>query len=79
MKKDIHPEYHKAKVHCACGNEFETGSTVEELVGGSDPFDPTSTPSETLDAEALLEALEDEGISPETLYEFALYWMTTPP
>ena len=21
MKKDIHPEYMPAKVHCACGNE----------------------------------------------------------
>lgn len=31
MKKDIHPEYHKAKVHCACGNEFETGSTLKEI------------------------------------------------
>ena len=31
MKKDIHPEYHKAKVHCACGAEFETGSTLEEI------------------------------------------------
>ncbi len=31
MKKDIHPAYHKATVHCACGNEFETGSTVKEI------------------------------------------------
>ena len=31
MKKDIHPEYHKTIVHCACGNEFETGSTQEEI------------------------------------------------
>jgi large subunit ribosomal protein L31 len=31
MKKGIHPEYHKAIVHCACGNEFETGSTVKEI------------------------------------------------
>ena len=31
MKSGIHPEYHKAKVHCACGNEFETGSTAEEI------------------------------------------------
>ena len=31
MKKDIHPEYHRAKVHCACGAEFETGSTLEEI------------------------------------------------
>lgn len=31
MKKDIHPEYNKAKVHCACGAEFETGSTLKEI------------------------------------------------
>jgi large subunit ribosomal protein L31 len=31
MKKDIHPEYHKTKVHCACGSEFETGSTLKEI------------------------------------------------
>jgi large subunit ribosomal protein L31 len=32
MKKDIHPSYNtKAKVVCACGNTFETGSTVAEL------------------------------------------------
>jgi large subunit ribosomal protein L31 len=31
MKKDIHPEYRKCKVSCACGNSFETGSTVEEI------------------------------------------------
>jgi large subunit ribosomal protein L31 len=31
MKKDIHPEYHKTIVHCACGNEFETGSTQKEI------------------------------------------------
>jgi len=31
MKKDIHPKYYKTKVVCACGNEFETGSTKKEL------------------------------------------------
>ena len=31
MKKDIHPEYHKALVHCACGHEFETGSTLKKI------------------------------------------------
>ena len=31
MKKDIHPEYSQATVHCACGNEFETGSTIKEI------------------------------------------------
>ncbi len=32
MKKDIHPKYHQdAKVICACGNSFTTGSTEPEL------------------------------------------------
>jgi len=32
MKKDIHPKYNKdAKVVCACGNNFTTGSTLTEL------------------------------------------------
>lgn len=31
MKKDLHPDFHKIIVHCACGNEFETGSTVQEI------------------------------------------------
>lgn len=32
MKKDIHPKYYPAaKVICACGNTFTTGSTEPEL------------------------------------------------
>ena len=31
MKKDIHPEYHNTVVHCACGSEFDTGSTAKEI------------------------------------------------
>jgi len=31
MKKDIHPKYSKTTVRCACGNEFETGSTAESI------------------------------------------------
>ena len=31
MKQDIHPRYIMAKVHCACGNEFLTRSTVGDL------------------------------------------------
>ena len=31
MKKEIHPNYHIAKVTCACGNSFEVGSTAKEL------------------------------------------------
>jgi large subunit ribosomal protein L31 len=32
MKKDIHPQYFEdAKVICACGNTFTTGSTLQEI------------------------------------------------
>ena len=31
MKTDIHPEYKMVKVHCSCGNEFETRSTADRL------------------------------------------------
>ncbi|HEY8392780.1 MAG TPA: 50S ribosomal protein L31 [Capillibacterium sp.] len=31
MKKDIHPNYGKAIVTCACGETFETGSTKKEI------------------------------------------------
>lgn len=31
MKPEIHPNYKLAKVTCACGNTFETGSVKEEL------------------------------------------------
>lgn len=32
MKKDTHPKYNdKAKVTCACGNSFTTGSTLSEI------------------------------------------------
>ena len=31
MKDGIHPEYNSAKVSCACGNEFEIGSTAKEI------------------------------------------------
>lgn len=32
MKKDTHPTYYPAaKVICACGNTFSTGSTQEEI------------------------------------------------
>lgn len=35
MKSDIHPQYHpKAKVKCACGNEWTTGSTMSEISVG---------------------------------------------
>lgn len=42
MKKDIHPELHKAKVACACGDEFETLSTKKairvEMCAACHPF-----------------------------------------
>jgi large subunit ribosomal protein L31 len=32
MKKDIHPKYNsQTKVTCVCGNEFVTGSTMDEI------------------------------------------------
>jgi len=31
MKKGIHPKYEKTTVTCACGNVFETGSTVKDI------------------------------------------------
>ena len=31
MKDKIHPKYMQAKVQCACGNTFMTGSTKAEL------------------------------------------------
>lgn len=31
MKKGIHPTYVRAKVVCACGNTFETLSTIPEI------------------------------------------------
>lgn len=31
MKPDIHPTYQKSVVHCACGNSFETRSTVPDI------------------------------------------------
>ena len=31
MKDQIHPKYEKCKVTCACGNTFETRSTVGDI------------------------------------------------
>ena len=31
MKPDIHPLYATARVHCACGNTFQTRSTRAEI------------------------------------------------
>jgi len=43
MKSGIHPEYHQIKVVCACGNTFETGSTMNkelhvEICSACHPF-----------------------------------------
>ena len=32
MQVSIQPEYKKVKVQCACGNEFETGSTKMDMI-----------------------------------------------
>jgi len=31
MKERIHPEMRKATIHCGCGAEFDTLSTVEDM------------------------------------------------
>ena len=31
MREGIHPEYHKIKATCACGNEVELGSVNSEI------------------------------------------------
>ncbi len=31
MQQDIHPDYKKTTITCACGNVIETGSTIENI------------------------------------------------
>lgn len=31
LKEKLHPKYFNASARCACGNEFEVGSTKENL------------------------------------------------
>ena len=31
MKNNIHPNYQEATISCACGNQFQTRSTVKEM------------------------------------------------
>lgn len=31
MKQGIHPDYQVATVHCACGNTFQTRSTLKDI------------------------------------------------
>ena len=31
MKENLHPNYQRATVKCACGNTFETGSTKGDI------------------------------------------------
>jgi large subunit ribosomal protein L31 len=44
MKQGIHPDYHVVKVHCACGNDFETRSAIKgdqinvEICSNCHPF-----------------------------------------
>ena len=46
MKKGIHPKYEVCKVTCACGNTFETRSTVGDMrVSVCSACHPPSTPA----------------------------------
>lgn len=42
MKQEIHPEYYKAKIKCACGAAYEVGSTKKtmevEICSNCHPF-----------------------------------------
>ncbi len=42
MKKNLHPVLNEVTVHCSCGNEFVTRSTIKEirstLCSGCHPF-----------------------------------------
>jgi large subunit ribosomal protein L31 len=44
MKPGIHPDYHPVTVHCACGNTFQTRSTIKgemlrvEICSNCHPF-----------------------------------------
>ncbi len=44
MKQGIHPDYHNINVHCACGNSFQTRSTMKgedltvEICSACHPF-----------------------------------------
>tara|TARA_B100000029_G_scaffold451213_1_gene475616 strand:- start:17129 stop:17332 length:204 start_codon:yes stop_codon:yes gene_type:complete len=42
MKSDIHPEYKEISVSCACGNTFQTRSTIDtihvEICSACHPF-----------------------------------------
>ncbi len=44
MKPGIHPDYHAVTVHCACGNNFHTRSTMKgdmlrvEICSNCHPF-----------------------------------------
>jgi large subunit ribosomal protein L31 len=31
MQSDIHPQYEKTMIHCACGSEVESRSTVAKI------------------------------------------------
>ena len=44
MKSGIHPDYHPVTVHCACGHNFQTRSTIKgdrlnvEICSNCHPF-----------------------------------------
>jgi ribosomal protein L31 len=44
MKAGIHPDYHAVTVHCACGNQFPTRSTIKgDTLPGASSGSPKST------------------------------------
>jgi len=77
MKKKIHPKYGKCVVTCACGNTFETGSTVEKLnveicgkchpfFTGKQKFVDTAGRVEKFQRRYGLKAKTEEAAAPET-------------
>ena len=77
MKDKIHPKYAKCIVTCACGNSFETRSTVEkmhiEICGkchpfftGKQKFVDTAGRVEKFQRRYGLKAKTEEAAAPET-------------
>ena len=76
MKTGIHPKYEKTKIKCACGNDFETRSTVSpeisiELCSVCHPF--YTGKQKFVDAagrvdkfQARMKAAEDKKVAKET-------------
>lgn len=60
MKKGIHPEYGPSIITCACGNEFETKSTVKKMsVNTCSACHPYFTGQQTfIDAEGRIDSFK---------------------